>query len=107
MNTLFQEYEEVAPILRIGDFGLVKYKKQEKKRGITSERQSVVKMFVDELNAERDVTKYKPVTGQQIGVKLSVFKTTGELYEFLSECRDYKNRNGSFSKRFWGGFKPR
>lgn len=107
MDTLFPEYEEVKTILKLGDYMIGKYKKIEKpkKRGITNERQAIIKEFVDELNKERDITKLKPVTGKQIGVKLGILKTNQELYEFLSECRDYKNRNDSFGKRFWGGFK--
>jgi len=107
-NTLFQEYEEISNILRIGDLGIVKYKKPEKeKRGITNERQSIVKEFVDEINKERDGTKYKPVTGRGIAMKLSILKSNEELYQFLSECRDYKNRQGSFGKRFFGGYKEK
>lgn len=110
-NCLFEEYQEVAPLLRIGNLGLVQYKKpvkEKKKRGITNEMQVIIKDFVDELNKERDPKHFKPVTGKQIAVKLlTVFKTNQELYEFLSECRDYKNRQGSFGKRFWGGFRPK
>ena len=104
-----EEYQEIVPMLRIGNLGLVKYKKPDKKkRGITNEMQVIIKDFVDEINKERAGSKYKPVTGKQIAVKLlTVFKTKQELYEFFSECKDYKNRNGSFSKRFWGGFKEK
>ena len=132
METLFEEYnnEEIKPLLRIGNLMVGKYHKKEgykgfippilpenflpeeyekpkKKKGITNERQTIVKSFVDEINKERDVTKLKPVTGRQIGVKLGVLKTNEELYEFLSICKDYKNRHGSFGKRFWGGFKEK
>lgn len=108
-DSLFPEYQEITKILKLGDYMVGKYKKVEpkekKKRGITNERQSIIKSFVDELNKERDVTKMKHVTGKQIGVKLGILKTNQELYEFFSECMDYRNRNGSFGKRFWGGFK--
>lgn len=77
------------------------------KSKITNERQSIIKEFVDEINKERINTKYKLVSGSSIAIKLSVLKTKQELHEFLSECRDYKNRNGSFSKRFFGGFKEK
>ena len=132
MNTLFNKDEEIKPIFRISDFGLVKYQKKEsidvfldknglpslasayrkinegipkKKRGITSERQSIVKMFIDEINKEREGTKFKPVAGRGIAMKLSLLKTNQELYEFFSECRDYQKRKGSFGKRFFGGSK--
>lgn len=78
----------------------------DKKPKIRSERAHIVSIFVDEINKEREGTKYKPVTGRGMAIKLSVFKTNEELYEFLSICRDFKKRHGSFSKRFFGGFKP-
>lgn len=105
MESLFEEYEPIKEMLRVGQFALVKYQKPEKKKRGGGERASIVKEFVDEINKERDPTEYKPVTGRQIGVMLGVLKTNHELYQFLSECKDYRNRNGSFSKRFFGGFK--
>lgn len=75
------------------------------KSKIVNERQEVISHFVEEINKERLNTKYKPVTGRTVAIKLSILKTTQELYQFFSECKDYKNRNGSFSKRFFGGFK--
>jgi len=120
-ETLFPEMDNIKPILLMDQLigfsqkKLIPKKEAEAiwgkkavKRGITNETQSIVKEFVDEINKERDPKHFKPVTGKQIAVKLlTVFKTNHELYEFLSECRDYKNRNGSFSKRFWGGFKSK
>ena len=73
--------------------------------GPNNERASIIKEFVDEINLERINTKYKPVKGKRIAIMLSVLKTEFELRQFLSECRDYKNRNGSFSRRYFGGFK--
>ncbi len=80
------------------------------KSKITNERQSVIKDFVDEINRERPC-KYKDkngkwkvagrVSGRTVAIRLGMLKTTRELYEFLSECRDYRNRNGSFCKRFF------
>lgn len=106
-NLLFQEYEPVKKILSIGQYALVKYeKKDKKKRGITNERQQIISQFVKEINDERG-TKMKPLTDKYIAVKLGILKTNQELYEFLSECRDYKSRNGSFGKRFFGGFKEK
>lgn len=106
-NLLFQEYEDVKPILSIGQYALVKYQKpeKEKKRGITNERQSIIKQFIDEINSERKHEKLKPLTDKHIAVKLGILKTNEDLYAFLSECRDYKKRSGSFGKRFFGGFK--
>jgi hypothetical protein len=125
MNNLFNyNEEEIKPLMRLGDYVLGKYEKKpepefsqktwdaldefvkpKKKRGITSERQSIVKMFVDEINKEREGTEFKPVTGRGIAFKLTLLKTNQELYAFLSECKDYQRRNGSFGKRFFGGGK--
>ena len=81
------------------------FKLEISKSKIVNERQEVISYFVEEINKERINTKYKPVTGRMVAIKLSILKTTQELYQFFSECKDYKNRNGSFSKRFFGGFK--
>jgi hypothetical protein len=75
-----------------------------KETKITNRRQEVVKEFVDAINLERQGTKYKPVTGKQIAIRLGGLPTR-ELELFLAECNDYRNRNGSFGKRFYGGFK--
>jgi len=106
-NLLFEEYEPIKQALKIGDLlSRIKKpeKKKQKKRGGGGERATIVKEFVDEINSERG-TKMKPLTPRYIAVKLGILKTNQELYEFLSECRDYKKRNGSFGKRFFGGFK--
>lgn len=50
--------------------------------------------------------KTKPVTFMAVKMKLYAIKNNAyELRRYLSECRDYKNRNGSFGKRFYGGLK--
>lgn len=77
------------------------------KSRITNERQDIVRQFLEEINKERVGTKYKPMTGKGVAMKLSHLKDNGTLYFFLSECKDYKNRNGSFSKYFWGALKIR
>lgn len=83
---------------------IAKLPKIEKTR-IKSERAFILSQFVDEINAERIGTKYKPITGRAVAMKLQLLKTNQDLYAYLSECRDYKNRNGSFGKRFFGGSK--
>lgn len=107
-NVLFQEYEPIKNTLQIGEL-LARIKIPEKKKiikkGITNERQSIVKEFVLEINSEREKINLKPLTDRYIAIKLGILKTNTELYQFLSECRDYKKRNGSFGKRFFGGFK--
>jgi hypothetical protein len=110
MELLFEEYEPIKNTLIIGDL-LTRIKKPEKKektnRGITNERQSIIKQFVDEINQERTQEKMKPLTSRYIAIKLGILKSNDELYQFLSECKDYKKRNGSFGKRFFGGFKEK
>jgi len=49
----------------------------------------------------------KPLTSRYIAIKLGILKSNDELYQFFSECKDYKKRNGSFGKRFFGGFKEK
>jgi len=69
----------------------------------TSERSSVIEEFVEAINLERG-KKYGKIKAKVIAIKLSHLKLQ-ELYWFLSVCKDYKNRNGSFSKCFWGSLK--
>lgn len=77
------------------------------KTAIRSERAYIISQFVEAINVERIGTKFKPITGRAVAIKLGILKTNQELYEFLSECKDYKNRHDSFGKRFFGGFKTR
>jgi len=72
---------------------------------IRSERAEIIKSFVDEINLERKDTKWKPVTGKGIAMKLSHLKNNFELYSFFSTCKDYKNRGGHFGKCFFGSLK--
>lgn len=74
-------------------------------KNIKSERAEVVKSFLDEINLEREGTKYNKLTAKAIACKLGHIKELGDLYYFLSECKDYKKRNGSFSKYFFGALK--
>ena len=77
---------------------------QIKKSKISNKRQMLIKDFVDELNLERVGTKYKPLTSKIVAIKLGHLSEF-DLEAFLSICRDYKNRGGSFSKRWFGGLK--
>jgi hypothetical protein len=86
--------------------------KSEKKR-ITNERQNILSMFVEEINKERPCTYLKNgkkvklglITGKGVAMKCSHIKDNSTLYYFYSQCLDYKNRKGSFSKCFFGGLK--
>lgn len=92
--------EKDRDLFSFKDFKVPEFKKPK----ITNERQAVIKEFVDEINKERIGTKWKPITPKAVAIKLGMLKSNRELYEFLSECRDYKNRNGSFGKRFFGSY---
>jgi hypothetical protein len=76
-------------------------------------RNELLKQFEEEINKERPCTykdkngktkKLGKVTGKAIAIKVGHLSEF-DLTFFLSECRDYKNRNGSFSKRFFGSLK--
>lgn len=69
------------------------------KKGITNERQYVLKQFLETLNLDRK-PPYKPLTPARLGMMLR-FLDTSHLKSFLGECRDAKN----FSKYFWWRFK--
>lgn len=105
------------------------------KTKITSQRTELVREFFEELTLDRkfeNMRRYrgvnrlrgasgqKPLTPDEfkkhdlylepfkpsyIGFRLSHVKDLSDLYYFLSVCRDYKNRNGSFAKMFFGALK--
>lgn len=77
---------------------------QNKKQGANSERASVIQQFVEEINKERLGTKYKPLSATAVAIKLAHLNLQS-LYTFLSLARDYKNRQGSFSKYVFGALK--
>jgi len=79
----------------------------ERQSKINNERAYIIQEFVDAINLERVDTKWKPVQGRAIAIILSPIKKKEDLYLFLSECRDYQKRNGSFGKRFFGGRKDK
>lgn len=91
-------------MLQISDEGNKEIKFLYRVSRIKSERASLISEFVRELNRERMGTKYKSVTGRMIAVKLSHLDN-GALYYMLSVGKDYKKRNGSFSRYFWGSLK--
>jgi len=77
------------------------------KTRITNERQDILYQFTEAINNERYGTKFKPITGRAVAMKCGHIKDNATLYYFLSQCKDYKNRNGSFSKYFFGALKVR
>jgi hypothetical protein len=75
-----------------------------KETKITNRRQELLKEIIDEINKERIDTKYKPVSPKAIAIKCSHLKEQ-DLNYFISICKDYKHKKGSFSKCFFGALK--
>jgi len=76
-------------------------KKEDK---IVNRRQELLKEIIDNINREREGTKYKKVSARAIAIKVSHLKEH-DLEYTLSICKDYRNRKGSFSKCFFGMLK--
>lgn len=83
-----------------------------------NKRSLILKDFQIQINNEREAMnwrykvgnvwkKYIPITGKELGIKLAHIKDTEELLYFLSICKDYKKRKGSFQKCFFGSLKPK
>lgn len=95
--SLFSKYEVLKPDLKK-----------------VNSRSEILKQFVDEINKERPYTytningkktKVGLITGKAVALKVSHL-AENDLHYFLSVCKDSKNRNGSFSKCFFGSLKP-
>jgi hypothetical protein len=95
--SLFSKYQEFTP--------------NEKR---VNKRSLIIQQFVDEINKERPYTytnvngkktKVGFITPRAVALKVSHISENDLIY-FLSVCKDYKNRNGSFSKCFFGSIKP-
>ncbi len=71
------------------------------KTKIVNERQAIIAEFVERINKERIGTRWKPVTGKGIAMKLSHLKKDDLLY-FLSEC---KSARCGFGSAFFGSLK--
>ena len=69
-----------------------------------NERGELLKEITNEINKERIGTKWKQTTISLIGIKLAHIPTK-DLYAIISMGKDYKNRNGSFSKYLFGSLK--
>ena len=72
----------------------------------------LISEFMEEVNKERPAVSFYIKNGKKVKLKKlnymgarrvleAIADDSHELQRFLSECRDYKNRNGSFSKRFF------
>lgn len=77
-------------------------KRREGTRGGKSERQELIQKFVDQINAERVGTEWKPVSWGQINGLLRHLKEDG-LYRFYGNCAEA----ASFSKCFFGVLKSK
>lgn len=84
---------------------IIKKIDETQKTRIKSERADIIRQFLEEMNKERLGTKYKPLTARAVAIKVGHLKDNATLYYFLSMCKDYKNRKGSFSKYFFGALK--
>jgi len=82
------------------EIDLSRYKPTGKKK-ITNERQSIIKDFLDILNASRKAP-YKPLTAGFVASKMSMLGTQ-QLRIFFSECKYSKN----FSKYWWWSINPK
>lgn len=69
-----------------------------------SERNLILKEILELVNMEREGTKFKPLTGRALAIKLSHIPTS-DLYYAKSVGLDYKKRHGSFSKYLFGSIK--
>jgi len=74
---------------------------------IKSERSFILSEIIDQLNAERQGTKYKPVIPKVIAIKTSHLKLN-DLRDFHKQCLTYKKENkGDYGKCFYGCLNPK
>ena len=85
--------------MKLPDISKYKVKKEKS----LSKRAGIVKLFVDKINQERQGTKWPPVTGKRMAIKLSKKMTgmsDGDLFAFYNECLYQKNFSSYFFWRF-------
>lgn len=86
------------------------------KKDTLNKRSLILKEFEIAINNERASrnwgyyvgkkwVKQAPITGKELALRLAHIKDTEDLFYFLSICKDYKNRHGSFQKCFFGSLK--
>lgn len=86
------------------------------KKDTLNKRSLILKEFEIIINNERASqgwgykkgktwVKVAPITGKELGLRLAHIKDTEDLLYFLSICKDYKKRHGSFTKAFYGALK--
>lgn len=69
-----------------------------------SERGDLISWFQEEINRERKGTKFKPLTARAVAIKTSHL-SLHDLYFMQSQAKNYKRRNGSISRYFFGSLK--
>lgn len=82
------------------------YKLPEEKSRMTNKRQYILSQFLEEINNERKISSYGLMTGRALAIKVAHLKEH-DLEYFFSQCMDYKHRQGSFGKYFFGALKPK
>lgn len=85
------------------DLALVLQRRTTVKTKMTNERQEIIKMFADRLNADRG--KLKPLNPAFISMKMNDagVKDKSDLYQFYGQCKEAKN----FSKYWWWSLKAK
>lgn len=77
---------------------LSNYKLPEVKKERTSERAEAIRPFVGRVKLYEEV-----LTAERLGVLLSVYKETRDLYDLYKKCDQADN----FNKMFWWHFKKK
>lgn len=86
------------------------------KKDTLNKRSLLLQEFEIAINNEREAhgwgyyvgkkwIKQAPITGKEIALRLAHVKDTQDLFVFLSNCKDYRKRHGSFQKCFYGSLK--
>jgi hypothetical protein len=71
---------------------------------VLNERQELIQRIQCAINVERMGTKYPPITGRAVAMKVSHIKTK-DLYFLDSICRDARNRGKKYGFVFFGSLK--
>lgn len=79
------------------ELALILQRRATVKTKLTSERQEILKLFVDKLNEDRGTRK--ALSPGFISMKMvdAGMRTNGDLYTFYAECKERKN----FGKYWW------
>ena len=64
----------------------------------TSQRATIIEDITKEINKEREGTKWKPLTGRGVAMKVAHLKDTQDIYFLYSKCKKAK----SFGACFFG-----